>query len=291
MYGKSMLKVITLLCFFLMITAVGSVFATWNYVEVSEPENMYDDFYVNLGLFDYTVVNNPEDIPEGEVTLIERLYAILNNLYSTDIVTDSRSYLIDETIQVRWEEYAPPYVGSMDMDYAFQINELFGDILEKEPVSFILKNQDLNWDGYSEISLYSTSDPLDCVDEYDGIVGVYVTVFTPILDEQKNIIGYDYVCQSIHGYCFEVYYNWENRMPSFSTDEWRNDLGYWHYDGNTYLVPEDAMSVDGTKPFRYDYYSYNREYNYEGAPWPGRTLPMGQKVSELLWDKIPWLGD
>jgi hypothetical protein len=49
------------------------------------------------------------------------------------------------------------------------------------------------------------------------------------------------------------------------------------------------MNVDGTKLFKYDYASYTREYNYDGAPWPGRTLPMGQRVYEILWDKIPWL--
>ena len=286
MHNKTLYGMLSLVCIVLMLATIGSVTATWNYyADVESKENIS----LGLGQFDYVVITPPDEVPEVEMTVIERLYAILNNLYSTDIVTDSRDYLINETIQVRWEPGAPPYVGSMDSDYAFQINELFGDVME-ENVAFILKNQDLNWDGYSEIAMYSTSDPLDCVEEYDGVVCVYVTVFTPVLDANKNIVGYEYVCESIRGYCCEVYYNWENRMPSFSTDEWRDDLGYWSYDGNTYTVPDNALSVDGTKLFKYDYASYTREYNYEGAPWPGRTLPLGKRASELLWDKIPWLG-
>ena len=289
MFSRSVSKIVLLFFFmFFMLFMIGSVFASWNYVDSLVVEPVDDTVHINLGIFDY--VETPGEVPKGEVTLIERLYAILNNKYSTDIVTNSRDYLINETIQVRWEPGADPYVGSMDLDYEFQINELFGDVVMEEHVSFILKNQDLNWDGYNEIALYSTSDPLDCVEEYDGVVCVYVTVFSPVVDAQKNIIGYEYVCESLRGYCSEVYYNWENRMPSFSTDEWRDDIGYWHHDGNKYVIPEDAMSVDGSKPFRYDYNSYTREYSYEGCPWPGRTLPLGLRTYELLWDKIPWIG-
>ena len=72
------------------------------------------------------------------------------------LVMDSRDYLINETIQVRWDPYATPYVGSMDKNYSEQIAALFKDVLVDTSVSFILKNQDLNWDGYNEISLYST---------------------------------------------------------------------------------------------------------------------------------------
>ena len=137
--------------------------------------------------------------------------------------------------------------------------------------------------------MYSTSDPLTCVQEFDGVVCVYLTVFTPYLDEQRNIVGYNMVCDSLRGYCFEVKYSQTDPRPSFSTDEWKDDLGYYHHDGNTYRIPIEAMSVDGTKPFKHDYNSYNYSYNYEGAPWPGRTLPFGHKAWECLADKIPYI--
>lgn len=283
MFCKSTFKYMSVLCIMLIAITISGVFATWNYA--ASPEDAKENFFFGLGSFIYVT----EEMPKGQVTLIERLDDILNQRYTTDIVIDARDYLINETIQVRWEEYAPPYVGSMDTEYDFQINELFGDVILDENVSFILKNQDLNWDGFSEISLYSTSDPLDCIEEYDGVVCVYVTVFAPIIDENKNIIGYSQICDSLHGYCCEVWYKSDNPIPSFSTDEWRNDIGYYHIDGNTYVVPYDAMSVDGSKPFRYDHASYTREYSYENCPWPGRTLPLGKKLTELIWDKIPWL--
>ena len=69
-------------------------------VNINYTTNLKDDYdivHINLGIFDY--VETPGEVPKGEVTLIERLYAILNNLYSTDIVTNSRDYLINETIQ------------------------------------------------------------------------------------------------------------------------------------------------------------------------------------------------
>ena len=143
---RSICRYISVVCVILMITSISCVFANWNYL--GNAEDIENSMSLQLGYFDYSV----ENVPIGEVTLIERLYAILNNMYSTDLVTDSRDYLINETIQVEWEPGAPPYVGSMDLDYAFQINELFGDVIHDEHVSFILKNQDLNWDGYNEIS-------------------------------------------------------------------------------------------------------------------------------------------
>ena len=150
---------------------VGGVFAVWRYYDSAE-EAHYEMIPTIKG-FSYSI----EDIPSGEVTLIERLQAVLNRQYQTDIVTDSRDYLINETIQVRWAPDAPPYVGSMDADYATQINTLFGDIMKENPVSFILKNQDLNWDGYSEIAMYSTSDKLDSDSEWPtSAVCVYLTV-------------------------------------------------------------------------------------------------------------------
>ena len=93
-------------------------------------------------------------------------------------------------------------------------------------VAFILKNQDLNGDGYKEIAMYSTSDKLDNTSSsYKGVVRVFVTVFTPIVDRSGNVTGYKQVCESLRGYCSEIYYSPSNRVPSFSTDTWKNSVG------------------------------------------------------------------
>ena len=42
----------------------------------------------------------PEEMPDKEVSLLQRMADILNNNYTTDIITDSRDYLINKTIQV-----------------------------------------------------------------------------------------------------------------------------------------------------------------------------------------------
>ena len=265
---------------------VGGVFAVWRYYDSAE-EAHYEMIPTIKG-FSYSI----EDIPSGEVTLIERLQAILNRQYQTDIVTDSRDYLINETIQVRWAPDAPPYVGSMDEDYATQINALFGDIMKENSVSFILKNQDLNWDGYSEIAMYSTSDKLDSDSEWPtSAVCVYLTVYTPVLDAQRNIVAYEKVCDSLHGYAPKVRYASDDLTPSFSTDHWRDDIGYMVWNdltgtSDTYRVPADAMSNDGTKPFRYDYESYSKYYQ---NVWYA-TTPYGNTASQCLDGKIPWLG-
>ena len=231
----------------------------------------------------------PEEMPEGEVSLVQRLSDILNNIYTTNRVTNARDYLINETIQVRWDEWAPPYVGSMDDDYYVQINELFGDIIDDMHVSFILKNQDINWDGFSEIALYSTSDTLDNTDAWgsNGVVCVYVTVFTPVIDSSWNIIGYNLVCESVRGYCYEVRYGTNDLTPSFSTDEWRTDVGYmesWDSVENKPIlkpIPDDTLSNDGTKLYKLDYDSYNLYYQWY------KTAPYGDTINVFLDDKIP----
>ena len=183
-------------------------------------------------------------------------------------------------------------MGSMDTLYKPQINELFGDILKTNEVAFILKNEDLNNDGYSEIAMYSTSDTLDShsKDAGDGVVCVYVTVFTPVLDANFKIIGYNMVCEALRGYCGEVRYSEEDDTPSFSTDTWCNDIGYWAWDdvlNKSYIekVPDDAWSNDWTKPFREDFASYNYCYMYDF--W--RTAPWGLTIEECLDGKIPVL--
>ena len=286
--GRGIMRYTALLCCLFLLASVGGVFATWYYIE-GDMETQQEELPINISGFIYL----PEEMPDEEVTLIERLYDILNQKYQTEKVIDSRAYLINETIQVRWESGAPPYVGSMDKNFSEQIDALFGDVIIDTSVSFILKNQDLNWDGYSEIALYSTSDLLDSTSEWPtNAVCVYITVFTPVLDEQKNIAGYTMVCESLHGYAPEVRYGTNDLAPSFSTDHWRDDIGYmvWNDATNssdTFRVPEYAMSNDGTKPFRNDYNSYNQYYQY----WWYATTPYGNTASQCLNGKIPWLGE
>jgi hypothetical protein len=234
----------------------------------------------------------PDDMPSEEVDLAQRLSDILNQKHKIDGIEDARDFLINETIQVYWSPGAAPYVGSMDKNFATQIATLFGDVMTDTSLSFILKNEDLNWDGFSEIALYSTTDPLDSTSEWPtNAVCVYITVFTPMIDSQKNIIGYSMVCESLRGYAPEVRYGANDLTPSFSTDHWRDDIGYmmWNDSTNssdTFRVPEGALSNDGTQPFRSDFNSYNSYYR---VSWYG-TTPYGKMLWECLYDKIPWLG-
>ena len=285
--GRGMMRYTALLCCLFLLTSVGGVFAVWYYPK-STVKTQQDELSFVLDGFIYL----PEEMPEEEVSLIGRLQDILNQNYQTEKVTDSRDYLINETIQARWSPSAPPYVGSMDKNFTEQINELFGDVIETTSVSFILKNQDLNWDGYNEIALYSTSDLLDSTSEWPGnAVCVYITVFTPLLDAQKNVIAYTLVCESLRGYAPEVRYSATDLTPSFSTDHWRDDIGYMVWNDATngsdiFRVPEDAMSNNGTKPFRYDYNSYNQYYQ---SIWYA-TTPYGKTAAQCLEGKIPQLG-
>ena len=272
-------------CILSITLSIGGVFAVWRYYD--DTEEAYQMMSPELNGFNYKV----EDMPDDEVTLTERLYDILNRRYQTEIVKDSWDYLINETIQVRWDQYAPPYVGSMDKNYATQIDALFGDVMTDTSLSFILKNQDLNWDGYSEIAMYSTSDMLDSDSMWPtGAICVYLTVYTPVINQQKEIIGYELVCESMHGYAPKVRYETNDPTPSFSTDHWRDDIGYMVWNDLTgtsdvYRVPADALSNDGTKPFRYDCESYSKYYR---NIWYA-TTPYGNTASQCLDGKIPWL--
>ena len=232
----------------------------------------------------------PEDMPDDEKSLIQRLSDILNNKYKTLIVSDSRRYLLEETIKVTsWGTW--PYVGSMDPTYEEQLDNLFGDVTLDTSVSFILKHEDLNDDGYSEVALYSTSDPLDCTDKDpgNGVVCVYVTVFTPAVNEYGTVIGYNMLCESVRGYCGEVRYSQDELIPSFSTDTWLNDIGFWNWteELGSFVdkVPDDAWSNDWTVPFRQQFESYNMYYMY--SFW--RTAPYGDPIEVCLEGKIPTL--
>lgn len=263
-------------------------------LEINVPEEVTtDNYFLKFNFVEKFATPGqeefPEEMPDEEITLAQRLADILNNRYRTEVVTNSRNYLINETIQVRWDQWSPPYVGSMDQNYATQIDELFGDILIDTNVSFILKNEDLNGDWINEIALYSTSDTLDSTAAWgsDGVVCVYVTVFTPEIDEYWNITGYKLVCESIRGYCYEVRYGTEDLTPSFSTDEWRTDVGYmerWDNETNKPVlmpIPDDTMNADGTKLYKLDYNAYNLWY--QGY----KTAPYGGTMREWLDGKIP----
>ncbi len=262
------------------ILTVGGVTATWKYAAGSLINDVSrQDLPANIGSFIYT----PEEMPEEQVTALQRLYAILNKRYTTDIITDSWDYLINETIQVYWnnDPNEDPYVGSMDNNYKEEIDELFEDVLFETGVSFILKNQDLNGDGFNEVSMYSTSDPLDSTSSnYDGVVCVYVSVFTPTIDSKGNITGYTMVCESLRGYCYEIQYaptGAGRYIPSFSTDEWRSSVAYTR-NNRDYELPEAD---------RLKYSSYNKTYVYNRRNY--KTKPYGNTLSTQLNGKIPYL--
>ena len=263
-------RIILLSLCVIILLSVGGVYATWRYTYMG-PAAVGRDVTVDMGKFTYV----EQEMPEGEVSLLERLGQILNREYTTDAVTDSRDYLLGETIRVEWSPGDPPYVGSMDPEYATQIIELFGDIMDLNEVAFILKNEDLNGDHYNEIAMYSTSDHLDWVPNHQGLVGVYLTVFTPIVDEDGNVLRYELLCDSLHGYCPEVNYHASDVRPSFSTDHWVDELSYWHYQ-EPYLrtMPEED---------RYDYENYHTyHYAYEGCPYPGWIETTGKTAEQRL---------
>ena len=183
----------SIICIITTLMSISGVFALWRFMNPAS--DVSNDFLVQLNDFVY----KPE-MPTGEALLLERIFDVLNQEYTTENVEDSRKYLLEETIQSEWEQGAAPYVGSMDPDLQPQLHELFGDILDNLDISFIIKNQDLNYDGLSEISLYSTSDPLDYTQDHKGVIGVYLSVLTPVVDEYKNIVEYTLVCDSIYGF-------------------------------------------------------------------------------------------
>lgn len=239
----------------------------------------------------------PEDMPDKEVSIVQRLSDVLNNIYVTYKTgdMDSRTYLIEKAIQDRWAPGADPYVGSMTIDCYEPLTHLFEEFVNDQSVNFLLKNQDLNGDGYNEISLYSTSDPLtNETENLRGVVCVYVTVFTPVIDEQRNIIGYNMVCEAMRGYCYEVNYGSGNTKASFSTDEWKSDVGYvidW-IDGVGAILGEitdDAIAYNQYWGVfdKHDYYSYNAWYVDGNNYWWYNTAPYGKTLSQCLVDKIP----
>ena len=269
------------------------------YVDVTVPQGtVADNYLLNFKFvkrFDHISGDLfPEDMPEQEVGLAQRLSDILNNLYPKVNGKTSRDFLIQDTIKVSWGGSEYPYVGSMDLsENKKNLEALFGDLMKDNGVNFILKNEDLNGDWYNEIALYSTSDTLDSNAPWcgDGVVCVYVTVFTPIIDSWWNIIGYSLVCESVHGYCYEVRYGEDDEAYSFSTDEWREDVGYqirWNDETGAFdlgEIPDETMSADGTKKYKEDFDSYNTTYILDGEEYG--TAPYGRNIKQWLDGMIP----
>ena len=275
---KSLSKITLCLTTLLMAGTIASVSATFQYAAYGA-DSTKDELSFQLTPFVYT----PEEMPDVEVTAVQRLADILNRKYTTETVSDSLDYLINETIQVRWSEDSnEPYVGSMDATYKTQVDELFKGVLKEDlDLAFILKNQDLNGDGRNEIAMYSTSDHLDNdTDEYTGVVCVYVTVFTPILDSRGNVTGYKQVCESLRGYCYEIYYSPENNTPSFSTDEWRTNVGYSNW-GDKTISEEEIQEVLKNQGKEAAFKLYNLAY--KPTNWSKNvTKPMGDNLSTVL---------
>ena len=130
---------LAILCFTLLLSfGTLSVWATWDYA--GTPADSANST-LGLGLNEFIYV--PEEMPDEEVSVVQRLSDILNQKYKTDAVENSLEYLLQETIQVYWnnDPSADPFVGSMDKTYAEEIANLFKDVLMDTSVSFILKNQ------------------------------------------------------------------------------------------------------------------------------------------------------
>ena len=285
--GRGFRRYTSIICVITTLMSVSGVFALWRFMDPAY--NGSNDFSININEFIYK-----PDIPTGEAMILQRIDDVLNQRYTTDNVEDSRKYLLEDTIKSEWDQGAAPYVGSMDPDLQLQLHELFGDILDNLDISFIIKNQDLNYDGLSEISLYSTSDPLDYAQDHKGVVGVYLSVFTPYVDENRNIIGYTPVCDAMYGFCNEVNYSPKYpNLPSFSTDDWRDNMVYWHHIHDTQPIPDDAIGFDGVTLYKYHYESYHSmQYYYEGYPWGYTTAWIQgntayQKLNGLI-PQIPW---
>ena len=293
--NKALMKCATIFLSVIFLVSMGGVWATWSFSDLS-PRSVQTDIAVHLNEFGYA-----SEMPEGEVTLLERMNDLLNNKYFNDIIPEGQSmqYLLT-TMDKDWDTGHNPavgsFVGSMDptAESKARINAMFGDVIdfaESNHVSFILKSEDLVGSVENEIAIYSTSDPLDWSPNHGvmSVVGVYLSVFVPILDEQGVTIGYEQLCDSIHGYCVEVRYMDGDNTPSFSTDHWRDELFYWH---ENYADPQPITGED-----RYIYECYHTtdgNYAYPGrtASWYGWIIVqsnqwiVGDYVGKKAWQKL-----
>ena len=268
-----------------MVISIGGVYATWKYSYDSHIRPEEKDLSIPLHEFNYAPA-----LPEEEVTFLERVFNLLNNNYSISVIPEGHSmdYLLS-TLDKDWTAGHMPalgsFVGSMDKMSESQerINAMFGDVVDLEHVSFIIKSEDLVGGIDDEIAIYSTTDPLRWNSSYwtPMVVGVYLSVFVPIV-ENGVTIGYEQLCDSIHGYCMEVPYMENDPTPSFSTDHWRDELYYWH---EAYAVPQPIVGED-----RYKYECYHPlDGNYA---YPGRTYTWSGwiNVQSQQWEIGDYMG-
>ena len=272
-------------CAIVMLFSVSGVYATWKYATRS-PDDEEADIPILMNDFEYEA----PPIPEKEATLMTRIRELLNNEYTNDLIeainakngyTSSRECLLS-TLDKDWttgeSTHVGSFVGSMDPGAESQesLFAMFGDIIDfsvSAGVKFILKSEDLIGDWVNEIALYSTSDPLHPYygEWHNAVVGVYLTVFSPVYDQWGSITGYELLCDSIHGYCIETEYTKGSNIPSFSTDHWRDELFYWRYIENSYAIAE-LQPITGEDRYKYEcYHTADGNYAYEGrlADWMG----------------------
>lgn len=265
--GKPLLRYTGLCCAGIILTSIGGAWASWQFADVS-PRTANVDIPIHMKDFTYV----PE-LPEDEVTFLKRIHDLLNNNYSNDIVPEESMDYIIETLDKTWDSTSTggdgSFVGSMDPtpESKARIKAMFGDIIDfstHNHLSFILKREDLVGSIDNEIALYSTLDPLDWSPSHwqNSVVGVYLSVFAPIIGEDgKTVVGYEQICDSLHGYCMEVQYMEGSNIPSFSTDHWRDELFYWH---ESYA---DPLPITGEDRYKYECY-HTADGNYA---YPGRT--------------------
>ena len=272
------------LCVCLFAASLGGAAATWKYAK-GPVITRNADLSIQVGEFVY--------VPEREVDIIQRLWDILNRVYESPGIDDVRAHLL-ENINSTWQDgHAEPYIGNMYAEcFDPQLGILFWDVMQ-EGVNFILKNEDLNGDGFNEIALYTTSDPLDSLSEWpSNVVCVHVSVFTPILNEHNEVVEYDLLCRTLRGYAGEVRYSQDiDYVASFSTDSWRNDVGYQYWDdaiggsSPALPIPDTAVGSDGVTPYKYDFWSYNSSYVPAPGIW-GWTVCYGATLDECLADEF-----
>ena len=282
-------RFVTLMCAILFLLSVSGVYAVWRYFE--SPQDADQDLSISMNKFVY----DDHEMPEDEVSLLTRICDLLNNEHTNDIIEASgetpMEYLLN-TLDSDWDAdgvAAGSFVGSMDPTAESQdrIRTMFGDVIDFDDpshVSFILKSEDLVGSVENEIALYSTSDPLtwNAGNWMHTVVGVYLSVFVPVVDENGVTVGYDMLCDSVHGYCLEVQYMENDYTPSFSTDHWRDELFYWH---ESYA---DPMPITGEDRYKYECY-HPADGNYA---YPGRTQTwLGWIIVQTnQWETGPFTG-
>ena len=111
---RNAFKVLASVFALVSLATCSGVYALWEYTHSLDP--VHSTNQVSLNEFQFL-----PDMPNGEVSLTQRLGNILNQAVTIPGISDVREYLINDTIQVYWEPGAPPYVGSMDKNFEEQI--------------------------------------------------------------------------------------------------------------------------------------------------------------------------